>query len=98
VAFPANATAGSGPFRDSRAAHPQVQRRAIGATDYCKGGPLSLTPAGTNPDRIAATASDHGGRRVTDPPDRPDGLGRGSVPECSSPERPTMHDVFFLGA
>ncbi|MEJ1231393.1 MAG: dienelactone hydrolase family protein [Galbitalea sp.] len=35
-------------------------------TGYCLGGGISLTVAGTYPDRVAAAASFHGGRLVID--------------------------------
>ncbi|MGH7269370.1 MAG: dienelactone hydrolase family protein, partial [Polyangiaceae bacterium] len=38
---------------------------------YCMGGLMSLAAAGTYPDRIAATASYHGGRLATDAADSP---------------------------
>lgn len=38
----------------------------IGTTGYCMGGGISLTAAGTYPDRVAAAASFHGGNLVTD--------------------------------
>jgi carboxymethylenebutenolidase len=38
----------------------------IGTTGYCMGGGMSLTAAGTYPDRVAAAASFHGGRLATD--------------------------------
>jgi carboxymethylenebutenolidase len=38
---------------------------------HCMGGLMSLTAAGTYPDRIVATASYHGGRLATDAPDSP---------------------------
>jgi carboxymethylenebutenolidase len=38
----------------------------IGTTGYCMGGAISLTAAGTYPDRIAAAASFHGGNLATD--------------------------------
>ena len=50
---------------------PDVARGKIGTTGYCMGGGLSLTAAGTYPDRIAAAASYHGGRLATDAPDSP---------------------------
>lgn len=37
-----------------------------GTTGYCMGGAISLTAAGTYPDRIAAAASFHGGNLATD--------------------------------
>jgi carboxymethylenebutenolidase len=38
----------------------------VGTTGYCMGGAISLTAAGTYPDRIAAAASFHGGKLATD--------------------------------
>jgi carboxymethylenebutenolidase len=38
----------------------------IGTTGYCMGGAISLTEAGTYPDRIAVAASFHGGNLATD--------------------------------
>jgi carboxymethylenebutenolidase len=38
----------------------------IGTTGYCMGGGISLTVAGTYPDRVAAAASFHGGNLATD--------------------------------
>jgi len=38
----------------------------VGTTGYCMGGAISLTAAGTYPDRIAAAASFHGGNLATD--------------------------------
>jgi carboxymethylenebutenolidase len=38
----------------------------IGTTGYCMGGGISLSIAGTYPDRIAAAASFHGGNLATD--------------------------------
>ena len=43
-----------------------VAGRNIGTTGYCMGGGISLTVAGTYPDRIAAAASFHGGSLATD--------------------------------
>ena len=48
-----------------------VKGRAIGTTGYCMGGGMSLTAAGTFPDRVAAAASFHGGRLATDAEDSP---------------------------
>jgi carboxymethylenebutenolidase len=58
-------------FLDFIAAQPDVKPGKIGTTGYCMGGLMSLTAAGTFPDRIAATASYHGGRLATDAPDSP---------------------------
>jgi carboxymethylenebutenolidase len=43
-----------------------VSTRKVGTTGYCMGGAISLTAAGTYPDRIAAAASFHGGNLATD--------------------------------
>jgi carboxymethylenebutenolidase len=43
-----------------------VAGRKVGTTGYCMGGGISLTAAGTHPDRIAAAASFHGGSLATD--------------------------------
>jgi carboxymethylenebutenolidase len=58
-------------FLDHLAAQPDVKPGGIGTTGYCMGGMMSLTAAGTYPDRIVATASYHGGRLATDAPDSP---------------------------
>jgi carboxymethylenebutenolidase len=58
-------------FLDHFAAQPEVKPGGIGTTGYCMGGLMSLTAAGTYPDRIVATASYHGGRLATDAPDSP---------------------------
>jgi carboxymethylenebutenolidase len=38
----------------------------VGTTGYCMGGAISLTAAGTYPERVAAAASFHGGNLATD--------------------------------
>jgi carboxymethylenebutenolidase len=53
-------------FLDYLASRPDVTGTKIGTTGYCLGGGISLTVAGTYPDRVAAAASFHGGRLVTD--------------------------------
>ena len=58
-------------FLDFIAAQPDVKPGPIGLTGYCWGGMLSLTAAGTFPERIAAAASFHGGGLATDAPDSP---------------------------
>jgi carboxymethylenebutenolidase len=70
-ATPAKIMADTGYFLDYLAAQPDVQPGGIGTTGYCMGGLMSLTAAGTFPDRIRATASYHGGRLATDAPDSP---------------------------
>ena len=52
-------------------ARPEVRGDRIGTTGYCMGGRLSLYAAGHFGDRIAATASYHGGGLATDAPDSP---------------------------
>lgn len=71
LATPANVMSDTSAFLDYLAAHPDVKPGPIGTTGYCMGGLMSLTAAGTYPDRIAATASYHGGRLATDAPDSP---------------------------
>jgi carboxymethylenebutenolidase len=67
----ANVMSDTRAFLDYLAAQPDVKPGGIGTTGYCMGGLMSLTAAGTYPDRIAATASYHGGRLATDAPDSP---------------------------
>jgi carboxymethylenebutenolidase len=50
-------------YLDTRA---DVAGPKVGTTGYCMGGAISLTAAGTYPDRIAAAASFHGGNLATD--------------------------------
>ncbi len=71
VATPANIMSDTRAFLDYLAAQPDVKPGGIGTTGYCMGGLMSLTAAGTYPDRIVATASYHGGRLATDAPDSP---------------------------
>jgi carboxymethylenebutenolidase len=71
LATQANIMSDTRAFLDQLAAEPDVKRGGIGTTGYCMGGLMSLTAAGTYPDRIAATASYHGGRLATDAPDSP---------------------------
>jgi carboxymethylenebutenolidase len=71
LATPAAIMADTKAFLDYLAARPEVRPGGIGTTGYCMGGLMSLTAAGTYPDRIRATASYHGGRLATDAPDSP---------------------------
>jgi carboxymethylenebutenolidase len=51
---------------------PSVDKsRKMGTTGYCMSGPLVMRTAATNPDRIGAAATFHGGGLVTDKPDSP---------------------------
>jgi len=70
-ATPAGIMSDTAAFLDYLAAQPDVKRGKIGTTGYCMGGLMSLTAAGTYPDRIAAAASYHGGQLATDKPDSP---------------------------
>lgn len=45
--------------------------KKIGTVGYCMGGALSLSAAGTFPDRVGAAASFHGANLATDAPDSP---------------------------
>jgi carboxymethylenebutenolidase len=50
-------------YLDSRE---DVAGTKVGTTGYCMGGAMSLTAAGTYPDRVAAAASFHGGNLASD--------------------------------
>jgi carboxymethylenebutenolidase len=71
LATPANVMSDTRAFLDYLAAQPDVKRGGISTTGYCFGGFMSLTAAGTYPDRIAAAASYHGGGLATDEPESP---------------------------
>ena len=58
-------------FLEYLESRPDVLTGAVGVTGYCLGGRLSLTAAGTFPNRIAAAASYHAGHLATDAPDSP---------------------------
>jgi carboxymethylenebutenolidase len=58
-------------FLDFLGAQKEVKPGKAGTTGYCLGGYCSLAAAGHYPDRIAATASYHGGRLANDAPDSP---------------------------
>jgi carboxymethylenebutenolidase len=70
-ATPANIMSDTRAFLEYLAAQPQVIPGGIGTTGYCMGGLMSLTAAGTYPERIVAAASYHGGRLATDAADSP---------------------------
>ena len=71
LATPANIMSDTPAFLDCLASQPDVQAGGIGTTGYCMGGLMSLTAAGTYPERIVAAASYHGGQLATDAPDSP---------------------------
>jgi carboxymethylenebutenolidase len=56
----------TGAFLDYLDGRDDVAGSRVGTTGYCMGGAISLTVAGTSPDRIAAAASFHGGSLATD--------------------------------
>jgi carboxymethylenebutenolidase len=58
-------------FLDFLAAQPDVRQPKVGTTGYCMGGRFSLAAAGSYPERVAATASFHGGNLANDAPDSP---------------------------
>ena len=71
LATPANVMSDVAAFLDYLAAQPDVTPGGIGTTGYCMGGLMSLTAAGTYPDRIVAAASYHGARLASDAPSSP---------------------------
>jgi carboxymethylenebutenolidase len=68
---PANVMSDTQAFLDYLDARPDVKPGGIATTGYCRGGMMSLTAAGTYPDRIVACASYHGSRLASDEPDSP---------------------------
>jgi carboxymethylenebutenolidase len=56
-------------FLDSQG--PVNKKVKMGAFGYCMGGPMTMLAAASNPERIGAGASFHGGGLVTDKPDSP---------------------------
>src|SRR5690348_14969072 len=70
-ASPDNVMSDTQAFLEYLGAQRDVRPGGIGTTGYCMGGLMSLTAAGTYPDRIVAAASYHGGRLATDAPDSP---------------------------
>lgn len=62
----ARAAADTAAFLDYLDSRDDVAGTGIGTTGYCMGGGISLTVAGTYPDRVAAAASFHGGGLITD--------------------------------
>ncbi|MET8039380.1 dienelactone hydrolase family protein [Micromonospora sp. NPDC005215] len=65
-------------YLDFLAARDDVRPGPVVITGYCMGGTNALRAIEAYPDRIAAIASFHGGRIVTDAPDSPH-LGVGSI-------------------
>ena len=71
LATPANVMSDTAAYLDHLAAQPQVKPGGVGTTGYCMGGLMSLSAAGTYPERIKAAASYHGGRLATEAADSP---------------------------
>jgi len=71
LATPANIMSDTHAFLDHFANRNDLKHGGIGTTGYCMGGLMSLTAAGTFPNRIVATAAYHPGRLATDAPDSP---------------------------
>ena len=71
AATPAAIMSDTPAFLDFIAAQKDVKPGPVGTTGYCMGGLMSLSAAGTYPDRIVAAASFHGGRLASDAPDSP---------------------------
>ncbi|MEU5211744.1 dienelactone hydrolase family protein [Streptomyces sp. NPDC020742] len=61
----------AGAYLDWMAASPLVADGPVGTTGYCMGGILGVRSAAAHPDRIAAVASFHAGRLVTEDEDSP---------------------------
>jgi carboxymethylenebutenolidase len=60
------AAADTGAFLEYLDTRKDIAGTKVGTTGYCMGGGISLTVAGTYPERIAAAASFHGGYLATD--------------------------------
>lgn len=71
LATAANVMSDTRAFLDYLSTLPDMKPGGIATTGYCMGGFMSLTAAGTYPDRIVAAASYHGGRLATDAPESP---------------------------
>lgn len=64
----ARAASDTAAFLDHLDGRDDVLGTAVGTTGYCMGGGISLTVAGTYPERVVAAASFHGAGLVTDSP------------------------------
>lgn len=60
------AAADSGALLDYLAGRDDVEGSGVGLAGYCRGGTLAFTTAGTYPDRVAALATFHTSKLVTD--------------------------------
>ncbi|MGW9433425.1 dienelactone hydrolase family protein, partial [Streptomyces decoyicus] len=68
---PGPAMRDAGAYLDWLTASPLVTDGPVGTAGYCMGGVLALRTSAAHPDRIAAVASFHAGRLVTDDEDSP---------------------------
>jgi carboxymethylenebutenolidase len=75
---PERITADTGTYLDFLAAQPAVRPGPVVVVGYCMGGRNGLRAIAAYPDRIAALASFHAGKVVTDEPDSPH-LGVGAI-------------------
>ena len=71
LATPANIMSDTRAFLDHLAGAAEVKPGGIATTGYCMGGLMSLSAAGTYPERIVAAASYHGARLASDAPTSP---------------------------
>lgn len=67
----ANVMSDTRAFLDYLASERDVMAAAVATCGYCLGGFMSLTAAGTYPERVVAGASYHGSRLATEAPDSP---------------------------
>ncbi|KUL36817.1 dienelactone hydrolase [Streptomyces sp. NRRL F-4489] len=73
---PERAMRDAGAYLGWLAGSPLVSDGPVGTTGYCMGGVLAVRTAAAFPDRVAAAASFHAGRLVTDAEDSPHRLLR----------------------
>jgi carboxymethylenebutenolidase len=71
TATPDNILSDTAAFLEHLASAAEVRSGGVGVTGYCMGGLMSLSAAGTYPDRIVAAASYHGARLASDAPNSP---------------------------
>lgn len=72
----------SAAYLDALAARPEVKTGPAGCVGYCMSGAMAVWTAAAHPDRVAATASFHGGHLATGAPDTPARLAAGT-PGCA---------------
>lgn len=67
----ANVMSDTAVYLDFLTQHPNAKRGPVGTVGYCMGGRFALAAAGTWPERVAASASFHGGNLAADDADSP---------------------------